>query len=382
MEWLKKLVRPEETEGRKNKVDVIGQKEVIIANLSRLVAFNIKDSGDLHDKKCRGEISSSEQISRGYENIIREAKSLVGLWKGVYFDGKDYSLPSEGEKCCARERRLEGHNVLSNAREAKITNCVVLGHNALSSSISPVVHDSFVMGHNALDGSSIRELEDPSRYKKFIEIEPKLLQGDSKEKLEAICEFSAFLTDGEIQSTREWFEKTRQDIGEDYTSLILQLTRDVERLKKEEEKKEKRNEELLSSLQVLLDNAKDIEKMAAVAHKLDAIIRQMSAFGDTYHVDIKNSVIFGWNALHDAKGGVIEDSIIAGYRPLDRANLRLKNCYVIDEKETRYIEDQTIGNPDAFEKIPLSLNKKLFFDPLLGSIRSKRLWKEQYGEDR
>ncbi len=86
---------------------------------------------------------------------------------------------------------------------------------------------------------------------------------------------------------------------------------------------------------------------------VDRAIRTYS--GDTYHVDISNSVVFGWNAGDHIKGGTIRDSIFAGYGPLSKANVRVWNLYIITRDGTKYIKDGILGRPEDYEEIPTYL---------------------------
>lgn len=63
----------------------------------------------------------------------------------------------------------------------------------------------------------------------------------------------------------------------------------------------------------------------------------------TVGITIDNSVVFGWNALDGVLGEVIKNSIIGGYKPLDRANVHLQNCYIVNGEGTRYIGDDYMG---------------------------------------
>lgn len=317
------------------KVDVIGQKDVIVPALEDLVRLNSELSNKYHREKVEGEISAHEQGYLEYRDLVAAARERLvdKIWGRLPSGGIEHNLLSKSKGYRAQGLELEGHNVLSNLREAEVVGCVVFGWNPLDRAYEPDIKDSYIQGHNALSGSgAFRDLslDQINAFGQVIkaaqitlqeadyQLMPGLvsrLQGgateeereNNKEKLnkinDALSAFDSLIPSAKKKWTEQWFRDTRPDIYQEYAHF---------------------------------------GQLAVAAHEVDSLFSDLSS-GEAYQVRIDNSVIFGWNALSKVIGGNITNSIIGGYNPLNAAHVRLTNVYVVTPKGVEYFEDGVLG---------------------------------------
>lgn len=293
--------------------------------------------------KCKGEINAHEQTERDYRELVEASRSFVtDVWGRLPSGGKKHNLQSGSQAYSAEGRELEGHNVLSKSTDASIFSCVVYGWNPLSKSTRPKIRDSFVLGHNAVSGSGLVNSHlTAEEYTTFGELEPYIISRDPECVLRALHDFSKVVPDDKQEWINRWFRETRPDIETKYYSLIRGLYDDLP-----EEKRKG------------LEHVERNPKLVTAAHEIDSILHHLSFFGDAYHVDVENSVVVGWNAGNNIKGGLIKDCIFAGHNPLSGANVRVWNSYLVTPRGVRYIESEVLGSPQTYLVIPRSLQQR------------------------
>lgn len=305
------------------KIDVMGQKDLILPAVVKLLQVNEELSNKYHQMKVGGEIAAHRQGEMEWRDL--EATAIKTLITPIW---KEY-----------KNRRTD-YNVLSNSKDVKVERAIILGHNALSGAFRPDVKDSFVLGHNALLGFSvfrdctpqqasisIQAGEASYRVSRLDKIMKKLdrrteayTEADrerqrQEEKLRtALRLFDAQIPKGKKEWASNYFENVRPDIFKNFTQY---------------------------------------RQYAVAAYEVQTILDHLS-IGGAYNIRVDNSVVFGWNALSEVIRGEVRDSIIGGYNALSGANLHVVNSYVVSHYNgTQYIEDAYIGDPE-WESVDLT----------------------------
>ena len=273
-----------------------------------------------------------------YVELKEETSDLVEpIWgKGEFLSAHVHEYGARNSRVSSL--RLQGDYVFDKTFDAKISGSVLYGWFVLSDSVRPNLRKSFILAKGAANGSnawSNLSIDDTILgHKTFLEIEQDALSSEPERVFEAILRFSEIIPQHEYDKIAEWHAKYPED----------------------KSKYEKWARRLVSSLPI--ERQKDFEslpqndKFIMAVYRLDFITRVLAGTGDAYNLSISDSVVCGYNALNDVKGGTIRDSIVAGIHLLENSHVRILNSYKVNPDGHIYVKEQVIGQPEKFSEVP------------------------------
>src|SRR3989338_4816215 len=172
----------------------------------------------------------------------------------------------------------------------------------------------------------------PEQQRLFIKIENAVLERNIEGILKLLDDFGRSLTPGQRQNIRK-------HMGHNVKLIPMVL--------------DEMYESLSDKTKSRLSRLKGSRRVMDAAHVVYDAFEKLARFGDTYHAKLRNFVGLGDVSLSYVKGGEIVDSIIAGRDIAKGAHLRVQNSYLVTPDGTRYIRDSTLGEPAAYQRIPL-----------------------------
>ena len=247
--------------------------------------------------------------------------------------------------------------VLSRSIDAKVMNCMIIGNGVLTKSIRPVVNGSVVIGNYAFDGDrdtfyrptpdnqhyfgspnfSFRSVE---QYQIFVKMLEDISSGNPENMLRTLLEFSKTVAPEQHAEELKRLGSDRKIIPAVLDNLYNALPQD------------RRD---------VLGRLGDDERVIVAARLIYNALNSRTA--DTYQVSVDDSVVYAEFTFNYVKGGAVKNSIIAGRKILEGTNITVANSYLVTPKGTRFVESQVFGNPEAFDKVPLSLtDRKTLFE--------------------
>ncbi len=318
--------------------NILEQKGVIIPRLQTLLAMGTSASQDQEYKAILGEIAS---LWGELPQKRPDSEDLLAQANGFTITGE--TLKGAGI--------LGKADILRNSKDMTLNGCVVYGDYVLMRSIHPTVRDSSIFGFKIGEGSNISILHqlhpDPINSLKNGVYES-ISSPDAEKKLNGFLLFALGCTSEKlVDFITAHPELITQYYGRSITPLRDQLVQSLATVPKD-----KRN-----GIIDLLNDTADTRGhkgniTAAAAYEIDSLLQLFSS-GDTYQVEVDNSLLFGNDVLALVKGGIIKNSILAGNILLDGAHVRIFNSYLINKDgKVRPVENERFGQPEEYLEIP------------------------------
>lgn len=299
--------------------NILGQKDIFIPHLRTLLAMGTSASQDQEYKDTLDKITS---LWGGLPQKRPDSADLLAQASGLTITGET----------------LKGAGIARNSKDMTFDGCVVYGDYVLMRSIRPAVRNSLVFGFKIGGGSNILRLyqlhPDPVNVLKNGLYE-RINSPDAKKKLGGFLLFASGCLPEELVR----FITANPDLIQNFYDTRINPLRDLLR----------KNQKLFDT--TAYTEGQQGKYAAAAAYEIETLL-QLFAAGDTYHIEVDNSLLLGGDVLALVKGGRISRSILAG-NLLEGAHVRVSKSWLIDQDGNgRFVEEETFGQPEEHLEIP------------------------------
>lgn len=309
--------------------NILGQKDIFIPHLQILLAMGTSAAQNQEYKAVLGEIAS--------------------WWGGLPQKRPDSAdLLAQASGLTITRETLRGAGIARNSRDLTLDGCVVYGDYVLMRSIRPTIRNSFISGFKIGEGLNVLRFHqlhpDPVNALKNGLFES-INSPDAEKKLSGFLLFAL----GCLPEKRGKFVTANPGIIAEYYKRSIgplrnQLMESLPALSK------KKRNGIIDLLNATATNHQG-NIAAAAAYEIETLLELLS-LGDTYHMEVDNSLLFGDSVLTLVKGGIIRNSILAGNNLLDGAHVRICESYLIDTEGVRLVKDAVLGHPEEYQEIP------------------------------